>query len=43
MTGSKVLSTLWNVFFDTHVWVSKPDEADLVALFGGHSELLASI
>ena len=43
MTCSKTFSVSWYVFFDLHVWVTKPDQANCISFFCGYCRLLASI
>ena len=43
MSRSETLATLWYVFLDGHIRVPKAYKANIITLFGGHGELLASI
>jgi hypothetical protein len=43
MSRSETLASLWYVFLDSHIRVPKAYKANIITLFGGHSELLASV
>jgi hypothetical protein len=39
MTSPKAFATIWLIFFDTHVWIAKADEFDLIPFLGKHCKL----
>jgi hypothetical protein len=43
MSRSETLATFWYVFLDSHIRVPKAYKANIITLFGGHSELFASV
>ena len=40
MTGSEVFASLWNVLFDGHFGITKPDQFHLPIFFGQHGGFL---